>query len=146
MRNREQGNYRPTFFCFNDPQITGLIWVVPMSANYEKYKLIKEKDELRHGRSLKIVLGNLDGKNCAFLIQNMFPITSEFISHIHTKQGNPVPVTPLLASTVKQTTKTVIEMTRSGIRIVYPDILRLERMMINQIEHQNYHHLGFEIE
>lgn len=39
-----------------------------------------------------LILGEFDGQNAAFLIQNMFPVTEKYIDHIHTKNGNPVPV------------------------------------------------------
>jgi hypothetical protein len=91
MQNKEDGTYRPTFYCMKDEK-TALLWVVPMSTRIEKYKAILQKQAARYGKCLTIVLGKFDGKDCAFLLQNMFPITEEYLDHIHTKNGNPVPV------------------------------------------------------
>ena len=41
------------------------------------------------------MLEKCDGKKAAFLIQNMFPVILKYIDHIHTKNGNPVPVNPV---------------------------------------------------
>lgn len=56
MANKENGNFRPTFFCLKDNE-TGLLWVVPMSSKYDKYKAIGEKQTQRYGKSVGIVLG-----------------------------------------------------------------------------------------
>ena len=36
MRNHEGGAYRPTYFCLKDEK-TGLMWVIPMSGQINKY-------------------------------------------------------------------------------------------------------------
>ena len=40
MQNKESGNKRPCYFCFNDPENEKIIWFVPISSKVEKYKVI----------------------------------------------------------------------------------------------------------
>ncbi len=36
MQNKENGNYRPTFYCMRDEK-TSLLWLVPLSSRIEKF-------------------------------------------------------------------------------------------------------------
>ena len=75
MQNKEGGTYRPTFYCLRDNK-TSLLWMVPLSSRVEKFKAIHDKQVAKYGKCLTIVLGEFDGKEAAFLLQNMFPISS----------------------------------------------------------------------
>ena len=91
MQNKEGGTYRPTFYCLRDNK-TSLLWMVPLSSRVEKFKAIHDKLVAKYGKCLTIVLGEFDGKEAAFLLQNMFPIRDYYLDHIHTRNNNPVPV------------------------------------------------------
>lgn len=76
MQNKEQGNYRPTLYCIKDDNMD-LYWMVPITSQYEKFSLIREKI-LKSGKPCRgIILGKIYGQDAAFLIQNMFPVTEE---------------------------------------------------------------------
>lgn len=70
MQNKEGGTYRPTFYCLRDNK-TSLLWMVPLSSRVEKFKAIHDKQVAKYGKCLTIVLGEFDGKEAAFLLQNM---------------------------------------------------------------------------
>ena len=38
MENKESGNKRPCYFCFRDRKDERIIWFVPISTKYDKYK------------------------------------------------------------------------------------------------------------
>lgn len=42
MQNKENGNKRPCYFCFNDSENKEIIWFVPISSKIDKYKTIFE--------------------------------------------------------------------------------------------------------
>lgn len=73
MQNKEGGTYRPTFYCLRDNK-TSLLWMVPLSSRVEKFKAIHDKQVTKYRKCLTIVLGEFDGKEAAFLLQNMFLI------------------------------------------------------------------------
>ena len=56
MQNKEDGNYRPTYYALKD-DTTSLLWMIPMSAKYDKYKAIHDKQVQNYRRCLTIVLG-----------------------------------------------------------------------------------------
>lgn len=76
MENKETGNKRPCYFCFKDKSNENIIWFVPISKQYEKYKTIYEKKKEKIRREpLNFVFGIVKDENAVFLIQNMFPTT-----------------------------------------------------------------------
>lgn len=78
MENKETGNKRPCYFCFKDKSNENIIWFVPISKQYEKYKTIYEKKKEKIRREpLNFVFGIVKDENAVFLIQNMFPTTRE---------------------------------------------------------------------
>lgn len=77
-----------------------------------------------------IVLGEFDGKKAAFLIQNMFHITLKYIDHVHTKNGNPVPVNKKLQDIIRKNTKSFIAISEKGIKVTFTDIIKLRDKLV----------------
>lgn len=136
MSNKENNNYRPTFFCMEDTKIPGLLWVVPMSTKVEKFTAIRDKQIEKYGKCNTIVIGSFDGKKAAFLLQNLFPITEQYLDHIHTRNGNPVPVNYALAQEVKSNLQQLRQLIYRGKKVVFPDVKRLERLMLDELNAQ----------
>ena len=105
-----------------------------MSTRVEKFQVIHDKQVARYGKCLTIVIGEYDNRKAAFLLQNMFPILPKYLDHIHTRIGNPVPVKHSIHLEVKSKLKQVRRLTARGIKIVFPDILRLEKLMLEELE------------
>ena len=59
--------------------------MIPLSSRVDKFKVIHDKQVKKYGRCLTIVLEEFDGKNAAFLLQNMFPVTEHYLDHMHTR-------------------------------------------------------------
>ena len=133
MRNHEGGAFRPTYLCLRD-ESTGLLWVIPMSRRIEKYARYVQKDIDRYGECLKIVVGEYTGAEAVFLLQNMFPILPKYVDHIHMVRQNPVPVDTRLQTVLNRNFRELLRLHRKGIKIVFTDIIRLEKLMINERE------------
>lgn len=69
-----------------------ILWFIPMSSKIEKYKEIVKNKIKKYKKCDTIIIGNYRGKDHAFLIQNIFPITSKYIDHIDTVQGKALQV------------------------------------------------------
>ena len=136
MQNKEGGAYRPAFFCLRDKN-TPLLWMVPLSSRVEKYREIYDKQMQKYGNCLTIVLGEFDGKEVAFLLQNMFPITEYYIEHIHTRNNNPIPVSRSLHQKVRMNMKKLFQLHARGKKVVFPDISRLEKLMLAELENEH---------
>jgi len=70
--------------------------------------------------------------NAAFLLQNMFPVLPKYIDHIHTVKQNPVPVDTRLQIVISRNFRELLRLCRLGVKIVFPDILRLEKLMLDE--------------
>ena len=132
MRNHEGGAYRPTYYCLKDEK-TGLLWVVPMSGRIDKFQTIIEKDTARYGRCIKILVARYGDDQSAFLFQNMFPILPKYIDHIHTVAGIPMPVNPVVQKEIVKRFKEIRRLYARGIKMVFPDITRLEKLMMDEL-------------
>ena len=133
MQNKEGGTYRPTFYCLRDNK-TSLLWRVPLSSRVEKFKAIHDKQMAKYGKCLTIVLGEFDGKEAAFLLQNMFPIRDYYLDHIHTRNDNPVPVKHSIHREVTTRMKKIRQLHSKGKKVVFPDIDRLEQIMLAEVK------------
>lgn len=133
MQNKENGTYRPTFYCLHDKN-SPLLWMVPLSSRVDKFKAIYDKQVKKYGNCLTIVLGEFDGKMAAFLLQNMFPITEYYLDHIHTRNDNPVPVKHSIHKAISTNMKKIRQLHARGKKIVFPDITRLEQLMLTELE------------
>lgn len=132
MQNKEDGNYRPTFYCMRDKE-TSLLWLVPLSSRVEKFQAIYDKQIEKYGNCLTIVMGEYDGKRAAFLLQNMFPITERYLDHIHTRNNNPVPVKYSIQVEIITKMKRILRLHARGKKVIFPDISRLENLMLNEV-------------
>lgn len=132
MQNKENGAYRPTFYCLRDEK-TSLLWMVPLSTRIQKFRALHDKQVQKYGRCLTIVLGVFDGKEAAFLLQNMFPIREYYLDHIHTRNHNPVPVKHSLHKEILTNMKRLRQLHARGKKVVFPDISRLEQLMLAEL-------------
>jgi hypothetical protein len=131
MRNHEGGAYRPTYFCIKDEK-TDLLWVIPMSSRLDKYNAVIEKDIKRYGSCLKILIARYGDGQSAFLFQNMFPILPKYIDHVHTVAGIPMAVNPVVQEEIKKRFKEIRRLHTRGVKMVFPDITRLEKLMLDE--------------
>jgi hypothetical protein len=131
MRNREGGAFRPTYYCLKDEK-TSILWVIPMSRQAEKYQAFMQKDIDRYGKCIKILIGEYANVRAVFLLQNMFPILPKYIDHVHKVNQNPVPVDTRLQARIDRNFRELLSLQRRGIKIVFPDIIRLEKLMIEE--------------
>ena len=131
MKNREGGAFRPTYYCLKDEK-TGLAWVVPMSRRVEKYEDFIKKEISRYGKCYKIVIGEYLGINAVFLLQNMFPILPKYIAHAHLVKQTAIAVDLRLQAILSRNFREILRLNRMGIKVVFPDITRLEKLMLDE--------------
>ena len=74
--------------CFYAKQIENFFWLIPLSSKVEKYQRLYEEKISKYSTYDGIKFGYVNGKKRAFLIQNIFPITEEFIDKIYNQIVN----------------------------------------------------------
>ena len=133
MSNKEDGNYRPHFYAVQDKRNEKLYWMIPISSQAEKYKVLVEKKKQRYGKCNTIVIGKFAGKENAFLIQNAFPIIEKFLDHVHTIQGKTIEVHKDLNSILVKNMRDVLAMSESGVNLLFADVQKIRCMMEEEL-------------
>ena len=125
---RNKGGNRPHYYCFKDA-CTGVFWMIPMSSNVEKYKKIIDK-KASEGKPCDIlhIVKLPNDRETTFLIQDMFPISEEYIEREYRIAGNHM----MLASEhvindVEQKARKVVAMLKRGVKFTptQPDVIKM---------------------
>lgn len=134
MSNKEDGGYRPNFFCFRDGYIGEIFWAIPMSSKIEKYERIIQKKIERYGECKTIVIDRFADIDTAFLIQNMFPVIEKYVDHEHTIGGISVNMHEALVERLINNAQWALNIQRRGGRVIFPDVNRLYDLMKRELE------------
>lgn len=113
---------RPCFYCFTEGDYS---WMIPISSQVEKYRaLYNEKMTRFHGNFDGIRFGFVNGQERAFLIQNVCPVTEEYIDSEYMIEHNtrPVSVDNDLAKELNGIIRKVIRLYKKGTKIVLTDL------------------------
>ncbi len=133
MQNKGPSHDRPCFYAFKDEK-TGLYWMVPFSSQVGKFKSIHAKKVSRYGRCDTIDFGYVLGHEKAFLIQNMCPITPDYIKeeYIDGNSNIPVRVNGPFEANLARKAKRALELQRRSSKLIYPDVLAIERKLLSK--------------
>jgi len=132
MQNKENGNKRPCYFCFKDLEDEEIIWFIPISSKVEKYKAIYEKKLKTKKKVYNFVFGKVLGKEKAFLIQNIFPTTEEYIENVYRNKECDVKITEALKENIISVSMNVIKLAKKGINIPFYDIIEMKSVLLNK--------------
>ena len=132
MINKENGNKRPCYFCFRDRKNKEIIWFVPISTKYEKYKKHYEIKKAKVGKKpvYNFVFGKVLGKKAVFLIQNIFPTTEEYIENKYVNSNIDVEIPTTVRDNIIVTSLRVVELAEKGINIPFYDIIRMKNTLL----------------
>ena len=127
LKRNKAGN-RPHYYCFEDTNM-GIYWMIPLSSHIDKYRQIMEKKE-KVGKPCDIlhIVKLDDNRESAFLIQDMFPITEEYIEREYTIAGNHLMLTSEhTAKEIEQKAKKVMGMLKRGVKFTptQPNVLAI---------------------
>ena len=131
MENKENGNKRPCYFCFNDPEDDEIIWFVPISSKVDKYKAIYENKKKKKKRVYNFVFGKVLGKEKTFLIQNIFPTTEKYIESKYQNKMQDVEITESLKKEIIEISMNVIKLAQKGINIPFYDIIEMKEILLD---------------
>jgi len=134
LKGNKEGN-RPHYYCFQDTA-TGLYWLIPLSSRVKKYKKIMQK-KLAANKPCDVIhiLKTDNGKENAFLIQDMFPITEEYIEREFTIAGNPMKVTSEhAAKEIERKARKILGMLKRGVKFMptQADVMKIQEKLLNK--------------
>ena len=130
MKNKENQNKRPCYFCFNDPENKTIIWFVPISSKVDKYKTIYKNKRKNRNKVYNFVFGKVLGKEKVFLIQNIFPTTEEYIENKYQNKNQDVEITETLKKEIIEISTNVIKLAKRGISIPFYDIIEMRNILL----------------
>nr|DAJ66635.1 MAG TPA: hypothetical protein [Caudoviricetes sp.] len=137
MRNKEILNgvkhNRPCFYTFKDMG-TGLYWMIPISSKVSKYKSYYNAKINKNGRCDTILFGKVLGHEKAFLIQNMCPVTDQYIDceYIDSASNAPVSVSGNFEIELLRKAQKVLSIQRNGGHLIFPNILEIQRQLLQK--------------
>lgn len=132
MENKETGTKRPCYFCFKDKIDEHIIWFVPISKQYEKYKTIYEKKKEKIKREpLNFVFGIVKDENAVFLIQNMFPTTEEYIGEKYQIRNNDVTISIPLQKEIIEKAEAILRLESKGIHVAFSNLLDFKKELLD---------------
>ncbi len=125
---------RPCFYSLRDVH-TDIYWLVPISSKVAKYKTIYQSKLEKYKSVDTLIFGFVLGKERAFLIQNIFPITLDFISNVYIDlaTNEPVKINEKTREEVDMKTKKVISFERKGIKLAFSNIVNMEKRLLDRL-------------
>ena len=137
MQNKENGNKRPCYFCFKSKKYDNIIWFIPVSTKIEKYQKIynnKIQKQMKLGKKISvdtIVFGNVANTYSVFLIQNMFPVTKEYIESQYIKNKVAIRLSNKLQTEIIYKANKVLDLYNHGMKkIVFPNIDKILEQLL----------------
>lgn len=125
---------RPCFYSAIDNN--GILWFIPVSSKIDKYQKEYDKKMAKYNRDPDtIVFGFVRGNKNAFLIQNMFPVTIEYLNNVYIDVGTNAPVilSTKLKEDLEQKARKVLNIHRRGKKLIFPDVLEIERKLLGKL-------------
>ena len=111
-----------------------IIWFVPISTKYEKYKKIYENKKSKSGNRAvyNFVFGKVLGKKSVFLIQNIFPTTEKYIEKKYTNSNIDVEIPTTERDNVIITSLRVVRLAEKGINLPFYNIIEMRDILLKE--------------
>lgn len=129
MQNKGNGHRRPCYCCKISDE-TGLYWMIPLSSQKTKFQKAYAEALSKYGNCLTLALGQFAGRDAAFLIQNAFPVTEDFVEDIYVANNNPVPLHSKLQKIIYGKFQGCLAIHRKGYHTFYTDIDKAQYIML----------------
>lgn len=127
LKNKGDENKIPCYYCFKDLKNSDILWFIPISSKVEKYSKIYNYKLQKYKIVDNIVFGYVEGEKRAFLIQNMFPTTEEYIIEAYIKQNRYVNVNKELKKEIERKANKILKLVEKGYKgLVFSDILKIK--------------------
>ena len=138
MRNHEKINNelhnRPCFYALKDRTNKEILWMIPISSKVEKYKSLYSAKISKYGSCDTIVFGEVLGQERAFLIQNICPVTSKYLSEQYMKDDKAVKISGITEKILRRKTEKILRLSSKNNKVVFPDIKKIKQELIRQLE------------
>lgn len=119
---------RPCFCAFTEDN--SIYWVIPISSKVDKFEEVYNDKIKRYGKCDTIDFCHILGHKKAVLIQNMIPVTEEYVMNEYIDPNRkPVKISEEAAKRIIHKAKKVLVLQRSGVDLLYGDVLDTEKKL-----------------
>ena len=132
LKKNKEDTFRPHYFAFVDEE-TSLCWMIPCSTKIEKYESIIQEKIKNNKKHNHIQIIKVSGKKQAFLFQDMFPISPNYIEKPYENKYGVLSVAdPKLVEEINENAKKIIKLLRKGIKFTptQPNITLIEEKLL----------------
>lgn len=115
---------------------SGIIWVVPLSSQIDKYKAAIQKHETARGAGTCIYyhIAKIMGEESAFLIGDMIPVSENYIKKPFTLRSIPyVMENKTEIKSIQKKVSKYLALVRNGKLTPYVDILKIEQSLLAKL-------------
>lgn len=117
---------RPYFCAFTED--SHIFWLVPISSKVDKFERIYNDKVKRYGKCDTIDFCHILGRKKAALIQNMCPVTQEFIlNEYNDPHGKPVQLCEKVRKRIIHKAKKVLVLHHKGVDLLFGDVLKIKK-------------------
>ena len=135
MSNKHES--RPYYFAVR--QADGIIWLIPLSSQVDKYREKIKQDEKKHGESIFYYIAKVKGEDRVFLIGNMIPAKDTYIKDPFTVKGIPYIIENKIAiREIRSKSSRYLTLVRQKKLFPVVDILQIERQLLNREKNTPY--------
>lgn len=115
---------RPCFYAIQDIKNENIYWMIPISSQIEKYRNILEEKLERYKVYDGLEFGYVQGREAAFLLQNICPVTEKYIveKYIDEHTGKDVSIPNDLMRKIDAKAKKIMNKYYQGTKIVITDL------------------------
>lgn len=129
MNNHDDERNRPYFCAFKEKE---LYWLIPISSKLVKFERVYQSKIDKYGKCDTIDFCDVLGHRKALLIQNMCPVTPDFILNEYCdSDGHPVQIADKSRKRITSRAKKVLALQRKGNNLIFGDVLKIE----NELAH-----------
>ena len=124
---------RPCYYAFPDEEVPNIYWMIPISSKTQKYEKLLQKKLEKYEDYDGLEFGYVRGRKAAFLIQNICPVTKEYIveEYIDCNTGKPVDIPNDLKRKLNAKIRKCIRFAKRGTLITKTDIIAILNDLIN---------------
>lgn len=119
---------RPHYYCVED-NANGIYWMVPVSSKADKYyRIINKFKQSKKPCDILHITKLATNRECVFLIQDIFPITENYIEREYTIAGNHFLLTnEHTAKEIERKAHKIIQLLKHGVKFTptQPDVLSI---------------------
>lgn len=130
-----KGERRPHYYAVRDND--GLFWMIPISSKVDKFKakIAEVEEKSGTGNCFLFAIAPVSGRERAFIISEMFPVTEEYILRPYTVGGTPLVIqNEEIQKTIKTKALRFLKMVNKGYVKSPLNILSIKKKLLRELE------------